>query len=894
MPPNFLPKSRDGRRTTTTAAGALLIAASVWVVALLGGLAPLMRPLDAMATQMRAALLRARPQVLLVPELREGHATADEVVAAATHLRDLGAAHLRLSSWPEAWASETEARLREVFPDLVVGLRPRLDAVRPERLLAPGASTRFASTTAWSVGPALSGDRDGATQARSLEIDTRRLPTLARAHLEGEAKGGDARYGIVFRGRPGSLPLVSVERAARGDLVADLARDRHVLLDPSTPGLGETNPATGRGERMTLLEIQGNALDTVLAGRHRSRLPRWVDLLLLAAAAVGIGALALRIHLRLLAWLALTVAAAAVGLQLLLHVTTGWVVPGSETAVVGALVAAGAARQRLASTQESARSLLRDSMGRLQDRVWPSSFYLSDDPWPHLADLVDQTFDLRRLIFLEIVPGDHRVREIHAVGCAVSDIHERRRDYLRTPYSTAIRRKGPYRLDRAYLRDPADDEVQYLVPLVFGGDVLGFWAFGAYRETTETQDFDLLLHNFADQLGEILHHRNRMQRSVGSVQTGRGRSLWERQDETFRSLHWLSILLERRLARMESLLQGLGSAIVLYDLFGRPIDMTDRMAEVLRLRDIAAGDLNSAQLIGRLTDKPPDEVRALIRRALLGGESVTHAVETGDLRFNMILSPIRPSSISPLEHEGAGGIIGLALELQDTTAQEALAKVQSSLSERLGVRIRNDLSAVDFALQLLDDKVLGETYTDEMLAVASLKTQQMQRVLQECEGYLDIDLRTLREAHYPIDALPHLERAVLQKKPAAAERNVRLEFEAPARRSHVLASPLAFERGIHTMLDYLLEDARDDTDVTIRLQDHEAITQVSMETEGYGTPQRTLDAILAGDTTLERSTHRALAHLAEIVTPWGAQLSGTSQVGEGTELRMSLERLHHL
>ena len=870
------------------------IAVAIWLAGAVGWLDALRGPLQDTATKLRVATGSDRPAVLLVPEMRPAASSPQELLAAARNLRRLGAAGLALSSWVDEWPPETAVELRSVFPQAVIGLRPRIDVVHPDRLHGSPSASTLSGPLAWSAPSVIAGDRHGRTQKRRLVVDGIELPTLASAVAEPDA-ASSRTFGIVYLGGPGSLPAVSMERAASGDLVADLIDSRWALLDPLPAAHGQQTPTTGPTQLMSLLETQGHALDTLVHGRRQERLPAFVELPLLILITIAMSLVASRLGVGWLLWLAALAAAAGLAGSTLLQILSGWLAPGVEVALAGLLVSGYAARHRLIESQEAARSLLRDSMGRLQSRIWPSSFYLSDNPWPHLADLVDQTFELRRLIFLEIVPGDHRLREIHAVGCSLLDINERRRDYLRTPYSTAIRRNAPLRLERAYLREAAEDEVQYLVPLTFGDEVLGFWAFGASEEAAQSRDFDMLLRNFGDQLAEVLHHRARTRRGLGGVGSP-SRSLWEKQDETFRALHWLSILLERRLQRTESLLQGLGTAVAVYDLFGRAIDVTHRMTELLADRDVNVSELTSLQLVGRLSGQEPHETRALLRRVLFGGESVDLTAVRGDdeLSLSVTLSPIRAHSHRRNDEADAFNVIGIAVELHDTTAQEALSRVQSNLSERLGVRLRNDIAAVDFALQLLDDRQTAERYSTEMLAVASLKATEMHKVLEECEDYLSIDLDRLRETHYPIDAEPHLHRALEQQRRQARPRRIEIACEAPPATSHVLASPIVFERGLNVVLEFLLDDARDGTTITLHVEQDESRALFRFENQGYGTPQRTLDAILADAANLEKPSHRALARFAQSVAAWGGSLSGSSRVGEGTVLTLALERLHYL
>ena len=136
-------------------------------------------------------------------------------------------------------------------------------------------------------------------------------------------------------------------------------------------------------------------------------------------------------------------------------------------------------RFKLMRDDQEMRRIVLQQMARLQEYILPPDFYELDEHWAQVISFIDQTLNLNRVIFLEKVKGDHRVREVQALRCSLQDIDERRRDYERVPYSDAIAEGGPVRLERRlFFKGPGDGSAeQYLVPLVFGGEVQGFWAF---------------------------------------------------------------------------------------------------------------------------------------------------------------------------------------------------------------------------------------------------------------------------------------------------------------------------------------------------------------------------------------------------------------------------------
>ena len=71
--------------------------------------------------------------------------------------------------------------------------------------------------------------------------------------------------------------------------------------------------------------------------------------------------------------------------------------------------------------------------------------------------------------------------------------------------------KAPLRLDEGdytFLQDPRNDEAQYLVPMVFDGQVYGFLALGVSLHYLRLcQDFGVRLQALADEIAVMLYRR---------------------------------------------------------------------------------------------------------------------------------------------------------------------------------------------------------------------------------------------------------------------------------------------------------------------------------------------------------------------------------------------------
>ncbi|MRR39102.1 CHASE2 domain-containing protein, partial [bacterium] len=289
---------------------------------------------------------------------------------------------------------------------------------------------------------------------------------------------------INFLGREGGIPHVSLDRALGGGLIPELVRGKSVIIGFSggayEPRL--RTPLAG-GSDIALLDYRGYALDTLIAQGGIAEAPLAVQFMFVALIVFTGLVLQTLFEMRFLTWLTLAAVAGFLGGSWLLLVFGHVWLPVTEPLVAFSLTFLLIFRQRVLLAEEAVNTMLLNLSAKLKQRVMPESFYTSQEYWSQVITMVNQTLNLTRAIFLEKVPGDHRVREVKALHCSITDISEQRRDYERTPYSTAIESGGPIRIERDYLTRSGTPEDQYLVPLIFGGQPLGFWAFGINPET---------------------------------------------------------------------------------------------------------------------------------------------------------------------------------------------------------------------------------------------------------------------------------------------------------------------------------------------------------------------------------------------------------------------------
>ncbi len=336
-------------------------------------------------------------------------------------------------------------------------------------------------------------------QPTTALIEGKRWSTLERVVLKlGYRKSRsvpDHAFRINFTGGEDRLPKLSLDRVVDGGLISELVAGRVVVIGELNPPQNAWlyTPLSRGNSMMPAAHYHAFALDTLISNRVIEIVNQPATLVILVLIAGLLIFFYQWMSVRMSVWA--TISALAfyfLGTWFFLHILEIWL-PLAQILTVQCLLAFIVIRQRAIREEQVMRKMLLDLSGKLKDKAFPTSFYRAPDPWGPIITMVNQILNLNRVIFLERVEGDHRLREIRALNCSVDDIDERRRDYERTPYSTAISEDRPIQVPRNYLKAVDETEFQFLAPLIYAGDVLGFWAFGIDPEKFQAiPEFNIL------------------------------------------------------------------------------------------------------------------------------------------------------------------------------------------------------------------------------------------------------------------------------------------------------------------------------------------------------------------------------------------------------------------
>ncbi|MEJ6474514.1 hypothetical protein [Pseudoalteromonas piscicida] len=267
------------------------------------------------------------------------------------------------------------------------------------------------------------------------------------------------------------------------------------------------------------------------------------------------------------------------------------------------------------SEEENLKSLITLIQQRMMGRYLPRHFLEHSEPWDAIIQLVNQQLNLQRSIFLTRLEGDHRVTEIRALNCQLSDILEMRRDYERVPYSDAIKAFGAIKITRPFFKHLAEDEQQYIAPLMYAGDIRGFWALTISRQGDfDEQAFTKNVNLFAHQIGELLFHYKAFTTEQKNQKSSLTRAL------TFSLTEPLSHKvkdamneMDQKLTSLEHVFNQLQSASILYNLFGQIVQVNQSLERFARHHQLAIFDMSALDLLCFCTDMDNKKAKGKLR-----------------------------------------------------------------------------------------------------------------------------------------------------------------------------------------------------------------------------------------------------------------------------------------
>lgn len=739
------------------------------------------------------------------------------------------------------------------------------------------------------------------TQYSTISVDGHALPALeysAAQRAQGKAATlPTSDYRINFIGGTARIPKVKLAQAATGGLVSELVTGRTVLIGiyDLEPLASYFTPLSTDTEQTSDVLYHAFALDTLLSGRAIRVLPAWALLPIIAIITVATLILCqfLSFQRSLVISAVLTLCYTLICWMLLQGLFV-WI-PLIELLLAQWLTFAWAWRYRIVQENQVLDTTLFNLSVNLQEKVFPVSFYHSQDPWAQLIVMINQSLNLNRMIFLERVANDHRLKEIKAFKCSITDIIELRRDYERTPYSTVIQEHKPLLQERPYLKSLAEEEQQYLAPLIFAGDVLGFWAFtvdpGTVRSTVK---FLSLAQAYMTQISEILYYRQEWQKRMEQEKN----KLWTYLSfstgaKPYQMFDQSVALLDRRIAELQQVFNNLNTGGVLYDLFGRVLLLNKYIEDLALSENLKLYNMTALDFISTVTGFDAVNSRNIMQKAIFDHETVSIPISRFKTNRNYILH-IRPLKLQDHNQVNDSApvfqIIGILCELEDITELKAIYRLKEQMFERFSFQMRNDLATMVFALSIFED---ASTSTEEKsFALHSIqgKIEETLTTLNSVNEQINIEIESLVSSlgRYPINGQEAIKKAIVELKEYAALRTISLHLKTPHLLSLIYASPTELYQAFHTVLKAIIDDSFEGTEVWIEIEEKQEWVHYHFRNSGIGIAHDKLQQSNKATSPISAETLK-MDEVIHYVKHWEGLIEFSTQVGKGSIITLSLK-----
>ena len=737
----------------------------------------------------------------------------------------------------------------------------------------------------------------------SFNVEGAEYPSLEAAASGGYAKKESEfpkEYTVNFNGKLSGLPNVSIKRAMAGGIIQGLVNGKTVVVGFGTSGTipGLHTPIISNNNTMSMLEFHGYAIDTLMSkSRIKTAGPGLKFILFILIVLINLAAYKfLNIRLSFLFVFSIVILSFYLILTwLALSYFFAWT-PLVEVLAVQTVVSLFIFTRKAVVEEEGTKRMLIETSIKLEKRFLPESFYTSEEYWAQLIVFVSQTLQLNKVIFLEKVEDDHRLREVKSLNCLLSDIFERRRDYEREPYSTAITENSPVEVkNRQFFKEIKEGEKEYVVPLIFANDVLGFWAFTIEPLVLpELSSFISVVRDYAVQISELLYQRRQRELKKRELSGLRKLLRHEVARVFYKELNENMALLEERLTLLERILDDMNTCTILYDLFGRVIFINKQMSELLKSGGIAPYDMTALDLAVKLSAVEPERVRLLLQKVVLDQETMSLSASLESDPNKAYILYVKPIiyDVSGMASSRAHPfhILGTLFDLVDVSYLKALDAFKENLFTDMDYRLRNHVLAINLASSLLSQEALPEAQRKMALGMLNEKVTAVGDFLKEIQDYLKKDIFINDLELYPVDIKKPLIAAVEELSEEAALRKIRLDLKVPDLISMVFASP-KLKDSIIDLIKIIMNDSVEDGKVTIILEETSEWVICTFSNTGLGMPAELFKKYIYSDT--EEITSGELKKLRAVikqVNQWGGELEASSDIGVGMRFIMRLKR----
>jgi hypothetical protein len=420
---------------------------------------------------------------------------------------------------------------------------------------------------------------------------------------------------LNFALAPSALPKFTAQRLLSNDILTKQLKDKIIIVGQQNVGLGVSLNTPKLKESNNYLYLVAYTADTLEKQASVLALPIWQSIILQIVLAISLLFLYQKTSIKNSLLLAVTFTLAWCLIGYFAITLKQIYIPLGQLTVLTFFCLFWIVFVRKLNEDSELITIIGNIQQKMVGRYLPKSFIEQSSPWDPIIHLINQHLDLNKSIFLARKEGDHRLSEIRAINCQITDIKEMRRDYKRAPYSDALKVFGVIKIERQFFEKIEDGETQYIVPLIYAGDVRGFWAMTVIpSEHFNEQAFEKNVNQFASQVGELLFHHHIYETQEKLSQNLFSRLITLRIREPLSHQVKSSIAeMEQKLSTLEHMFNHIRSATVQFNLFGQLVQTNKSLEQLAVKHQLPIFEMSALDLLCKTTNLNLEEAKGKLR-----------------------------------------------------------------------------------------------------------------------------------------------------------------------------------------------------------------------------------------------------------------------------------------
>lgn len=731
----------------------------------------------------------------------------------------------------------------------------------------------------------------------SYQIEEETYPAFEMACLKNNSEfvkryQNHESYLIAFQGPVGSLPNVTLDQVLNDELIDVMVNGKIILIgfEDRDGNFWLQTPTTSSQRPMTLSEYQAHALNSLLnqtAIVTVSWMWQW-SLLVLLIVASAVLYQSFDSNTMILCTVGLIIVYVILGF-LTVHFFHLWV-PIQLFIVSQVLLMVLMHYSKLNTVDDSLEEIVHNLSFHAQPYFGPSNLYTDTDFWHSTLQSIDHLLHFKQVIVLEKPRNASFVHTLASLNCTEAQIQERRRDFRRDPYHSAIQSKKPYQVE-TFFKNAESNEIQYLLPLMYGGEIYGVAALLIDRKTVLDQPgFSNILELCNNQLGELLYEYQIRSSSDNHPSFFSRLFNQEYFHSMIQNVFQLSDLIRQKTTKLHRLCNEFQSSFGVFDLFGRMQYVNSSFVDVLEKFDLTPQKSSALEIITHLSDLQLNQTRKLYRDVVIYRSPVSFTIQRDSKKSYCVV--IRPLASEEQTQNGdftLFGLWGILIEIIDVTEQIQFNQLSGLLSMEMGNKLRNSLSAIQMSAQMMNDPETQAFDKAKMMSAIQTRVDDIVRLLETSEQYLEQDQSIDTLTRFPLNALQALDESIANLEDQKSSRRISFNVEKPQIMNYVYASHTHLCSVFDFLLALLIHDAADESEIVIRVDEQKKHINFYFANQGFGIPKDQFKHYMESQNASRSEATERLQEVKEWVNYWGGTLQVNSDVGIGTRIKLSLE-----